>query len=161
MEVTSITLAGTEYTLTTFCNYKFQQASRLLAQIIESFGIQAVLDGMAKLPENPSPIQGLYVFSPLIPKLLQALPDAVCEFVALCCVPNATLKEAYRKEGGIVKAMADIKAELLFDATPAELTRAFAAFVPMLDLDDLKNALGEAAEALGGFLRNPPEEEAG
>jgi len=159
--VESITLAGEQIALTPFCTYKFQEACRLLGQMVERFGVKELLDSLAGLPEEPTAVQQLYVFAPLLPKLTKELPDAVREFVAVCSVPDKRLEELYDEQGGIAAEVQRQSKRLLFQSTAAEVTHALAAFLRCLEVEALKNELGQVAEAFSGLMRPQEQKKSG
>ena len=149
--VETVTLVGREVALTPFCTYKFQEACRLLAEIVEHFGIKEIMDNLASLPENPSWGQLAIAVIPLLPKILRELPDAAGEFVATCAIPKQRLYELYDEEGGIAAEVRAMKKELLFESNPAEMTHAMAKFMACLRIEDLGNEVKQVLAVFQGL----------
>jgi len=145
-EVKRVEIAGAEVALTDFCTYKFQEACRILAEIIEHFGVKEIIDNLAGLGESPTMGQLVYAVTPLLPKILRQLPDKAREFVAVCCIPDSKLEELYDESGGIEAEVKSVSKHILFNSQPVEVTRALTSFIGCLQIEDLKNEMGQVAE---------------
>jgi hypothetical protein len=154
--VETVEIAGMEVALTPFCTYKFQEACRLVAEMVEEFGVGELLENIGGLGgEDVTATQAGLTLAPLLPKVLRQLPDAVRRFVAVCCIPDVRLRELYDEANGIKKEREEIEALLLFSARPSELAHAFGKFLGCLEINDLKNEIGQVVETFQGLMSQP------
>jgi hypothetical protein len=151
----TVEIAGMSVVLAPFCTYKFSEACRLVAQIVEKFGIGELLESIGGLGEDVSATQAGLTIAPLLPKVLRELPDAVREFVAVCCISDAELEELYDEPNAISMKVISVSKDLLFKSRPSELTHAFAKFLGCLEIEDLKNEIGQVVETFQGLMGQP------
>jgi len=151
-----VVVAGREVVLAPLCTFKFQEACRLLAEMIEKFGIGEILESIGGLGENATATQAGLTLAPLLPKILKELPDAVRRFVAVCCIPDKELMELYGTPNGIAERVEEVERELLFTGKPSELTRAFGKFLGCLEIEDLKNEVSGVATTFQSLMGQSP-----
>jgi hypothetical protein len=156
--VETVTLAGEEITLTPFCNYKFQEGCRLLAEMIEECGIQDIMEALV-VSVGKSTLHQAIAFAPILPKALEKLPESVYRFVALCAIPNNTLEELYDTDPGIPGKVKEQEKRILFRSQAPETVHAFGVFMGMLQMEELGNELRQAAQAFSDLVGVTGEEE--
>lgn len=156
--VETVTLAGQTITVTPFCNYKFNEACRLLAEMIEEAGVQELM-GVFVVAAGESPLHQAMAFAPILPKMLRKLPDSVCNFVALCNISNDKLMELYGKDPGIAGEVGKQAKEILFKAQTPETVHALGVYLAMLDLQELGNEIRQAANVFSDLVGMATQEE--
>jgi len=147
-----VRIAGREVVLSPLSTYKFNEACRLVADIIDKFGVGELLENIGGLGENVTAAQAGLTLAPLLPKVLKQLPGAVVRFVAVCCMADEDLMELYFTPNAIAEKREQIEAELLFKTTEKELVSAFGKFLGLLEINALKNELSQVVETFQGLM---------
>lgn len=156
--VEAVTLAGKKVAVTPFCNYKFSEACRLLAEMIEEAGVQELMSVFV-VAAGESPLHQAMAFAPILPKMLRKLPESVCNFVALCSIANDKLLKLYGKDPGITGEVEKQAKEILFKSEPPELVHALGVYLGMLDLQELGNEIRQAADVFSSLVGLATQEE--
>jgi len=150
-----VEIAGREIVLGPLCTYKFQVACGLVAEMVEKFGVAEILENIGGLGEDVTAAQAGLTLAPLLPKILRELPDAVRAFVAICCIADGDLLELYIVPNAIAERVQQVEGDLLFKCTESELIHAFGKLLGLLEINALKNEIGQVVETFQGLMTQP------
>lgn len=129
-----------------------------VARVLTAFSQASAQINLGGILAEAGDVNATVLAARVLPHLLNTAPDLFMHILALCLIPNASLKSLRKEPGGIDKAIEDKIEWLSFETTALDALALANGLLPLLGVDALKNALSQLVETATnalGLKENP------